>query len=155
MLYIALIFLTIALLSLWVKKTPWIWGSLFALSLIFAQKSGQLTPKAFIPLAIIVALFCVLQWNVNGLTRFLFVATALLLSGALFSCLVPGFPACFKMFYAQINYGKFLIALPIIGWLIPPLSTKKDWQHFFVRYFWMSALGAFLLIAVSCRLYRF
>ncbi len=153
MFYTALIFLTIALLSLWVKKTPWIWGFLSALSLIFAQKSGQLTPKAFIPLAIVVILFYVLQWNVKGLTRFVFVGTALLLSGALFSCLVPGFPSCFKMSYAQINYGKFLIALPIIGWLIPPLATKKDWQHFFVKYFWMSALGAVLLIAVACRLY--
>ncbi len=153
MIYIALTFLTISILSLWVKKTPWIWGFLCALSLIFAQKSGQLSAKAFIPLAIVITLFWALQWNMKGLSRFVFVGTALILSGAFFSCLVPGFPSCFKLSYAQINYGKTLIALPILGWLIPILTTKKDWNHFFIRYLWLSALGAIILILVACRLY--
>ncbi len=149
MLYIALTFLTISLLSLWVKKTPWVWGFLSALSLVFAQRSGQLTTKALIPLAIIVILFYVLQWDVKGLARFVFVGIALFLSGALFSCLVPGFPSCFKLSYVQINFGKILVALPILGWLLPVLSSKKNWSHFFTRHFSLSVIGALLLIAVA------
>ena len=149
MLYIALVFVSISLLSLWVKKTPWVWGFLSVLSLIFAQKSGQLGTKAFIPLIILAILFYVLQWNIRGLARFVFFGTALFLSGALFSCLVPGFPSCFKLSSTQINYGKIVIALPILGWLLPLLANKKDWTHFFMRHFWLCILGSSLLIAMA------
>jgi membrane protease YdiL (CAAX protease family) len=149
MIYIALVFITISLASLWVKKTPWIWGILCGLSLIFAQKSGELTTKAFIPLAIVGILFWALQWDVKGLTRFVFVGTVLVLAGSIFSCLVPGFPKCFKLFYTQINYGKILIALPVLGWLVPLLSGKAAWIHFFTRFFSLSLIGAFLLISIA------
>ncbi|MBS0628249.1 MAG: hypothetical protein JSS09_08570, partial [Verrucomicrobia bacterium] len=149
MIYIALVFLTISLLSLWVKKTPWIWGFLCGLSLVFAQKSGELIPKAFIPLAIVGILFWALQWNIKGLARFVLVGTALILSGSIFSCLIPGLPNCFKLFYTQINYGKMLIALPLLGWSIPLLSAKADWICFFKRSFALSVVGALLLISVA------
>jgi membrane protease YdiL (CAAX protease family) len=153
MFYIAIILLTISLLSLWVKKTPWIWGSLLTLSLIFAQKSDQLLPKAFIPLILVIAFFCCLQWNIKGLSRFVITGAALILSGALFTCLVPGLPTCFKVSDAQVNFGKILIAIPILGWIIPVLSNKQAWAHFFKRYLWLSIIGSFLLIAAAFRLY--
>ncbi len=146
---VSVVIITIALLSLWVKKTPWLWGSLAIISLFLAEKSNKLSLTGFIPLAIASFCFWMLFFDLKGLTRFLLVSIALFVTGAVFSCLSPGLPHCFELYGTQINYGKIVLTLPLLAAIVPILSDKASWIRFFSRHLALSAIGAFIIIAIA------
>ena len=118
--------LLMALLSLWIRKTLWIWGSFGLISFMGAFASGLLTPIAFLPLAFFVLLIWGLHFDIHGLGRFLLAATTFLLGGALFFHLMPGFlDHAFLPYPLCLSFSKAFVGLALLGWVVPTLSLSK------------------------------
>jgi membrane protease YdiL (CAAX protease family) len=118
--------LVMALCSIWVKKTFWIWGSFGIISLASAFVSDLLDPVAFLPLGFFTLLLLGLQSNVKGLSRFLLASTAFLIGGALFFHIMPGFNDQTALPYPLcLNYGKTFVGLALLGWMIPTVPFLK------------------------------
>lgn len=149
MFLVSCLFLIIAILSLWIHRSFWIWGSLLISSLVFAQLSKQLSSYGLIAIFLVIFLFWLLSKNITGLVRFGLAITALFFSATLFSCLAPGIPACFSFMNIQINYSKILVTLPLLGFCIPILSYRTMSSFFVTRYFLFSILGAFCVIGAG------
>jgi len=149
--YIALVILILALFSLWIKKSPAIWGSLIGASIVLLQASGKISIQGFIPIILTTIFILVLTKNLQNLPRFLFFVLTLFFSGAIFSCVLPGLPTCFNLSGVQVNYGKIFIAIPLIGLLIPNLSGKKSFSEFCKKDLPPSIAGAVLLLLLALR----
>jgi membrane protease YdiL (CAAX protease family) len=83
------------------------------------------------------------------LLRFACVILALFFTGTLFSCLAPGVPACFSFFKTNINYGKAIITLPLLGFIVPILSYKNIASFFLTRHFALSICSALILSVIA------
>ena len=118
--------LVMALCSIWIKKTFWIWGSFGIISLASAFVSDLLDPIAFLPLGFFILLLFGLQSKVQGLARFLLASMAFLIGGALFFHLMPGFNDQTALPYPLcLNYGKTFVGLALLGWMVPTLPLSK------------------------------
>jgi len=149
MFLVSCLFLIIAVLSLWIHRSFWIWGSLLTASLVFAQLSKQLSSYGLIAIFLVIFLFWLLSKNITGLARFALAITTLFFSATLFSCLSPGIPACFSFMNVQINYSKILVTLPLLGFCVPILSYRSMSSFFVTRYFLFSVFGAFSVMAAG------
>ena len=138
----------LALLSLWVKKNPWIWGSMGALSLLLAFSSELLTSAALIPLSLLTVIFWGLQWNVKGLGRYLLVMAGFLIAAALFYHILLGFPAPIEFMGTEIIYGKLLAGLLLLAWPVSILSSSRERAQFLKSSLPLALLGALLLLIV-------
>ena len=138
----------LALLSLWVKKNPWIWSSMGALSLFLAFSSGLLTSAALIPLSLLAIIFWGLQWNVKGLGRYLLVMAGFLIAAALFYHILLGFPSPIEFMGTEIIYGKLLAGLLLLAWPVSTLISCGERTLFFKSSLPLALLGAFLLLIV-------
>lgn len=138
----------LALLSLWIKKNLWIWGSLGGLSLLAAFTSGLITSAALIPLIILAAIFFGLQWNMHGLGRYLLVTSGFLISAALFYHILLGFATPIEFLGADINYGKLIAALLLLAWLVSTLSDKSERAQFLKSALPLALLGALALLTL-------
>lgn len=141
--------LLMALISIWIKKSVWIWGSFGVISLIIASNCGMIKPIALLPLFFLTLLVWGLQFDVQGFARFLLVSTAFLTGGALFFSLLPGFISPIAITHPSlcINYGRACVGIILLGTLISTLSTKrsKDWKTVWGCAI-TSAIGFFLLL---------
>ncbi len=137
--------LGMALCSIWIKKTFWIWGSFGLISLIAAFASNLLAPVAFLPLGFFIILLWGLRVDIKGLSRFLLACIAFLLGGALFFHIMPGFFDQTSLPYPLcLNYGKTFVGLVLLGWMIPTLSSWKP----FKTPLWIAVFSAVLLSAL-------
>lgn len=125
MLLCAFTVLIISLLSLWVKKSPWVWGTLSLISLLFAQTGHLFTSGGLLLLGIATACFLFLYPEGKKPFRFLIFVTAILLTAMLCSCLISGVPPCKTIFGVQANYGKLFLAVPVGGLLLSLAGTDS------------------------------
>lgn len=141
--------LLMALISIWIKKSIWIWGSFGAISLFIAGSCQLMTPIAFLPLFFLILLVWGLQFDVQGFARFLLVSTAFLTGGALFFSLLPGFAPPITLINPPlcINFGRAWVGLILLGAIVPTLSGlgTKDWKTVGGCAL-MGAIGLFLLL---------
>ncbi len=118
--------LLMALLSIWIKKAFWIWGSFGFLSFLGAFASGLLAPIAFLPLTFFILLIWGLQFELRGFSRFLLASTLFLLGGALFFHILPGFlDQTFLPYPLCLSYSKTFVGLTLLGWIVPTLNISK------------------------------
>ncbi|MCI0381855.1 MAG: CPBP family intramembrane metalloprotease [Chlamydiae bacterium] len=136
--------LMMAILSLWIKRSPWIWGSflLISLSIGFAVHLINLTA-----IGAIVALFFlhgILKANVNGIWRFLLFSLVALLSIGLWLHLIPGFNSWKINSTIFLSLDKPFIGLFILAWKFP-LHTWKEKRLFYLMI--LLAIGIAVAIA--------
>lgn len=141
--------LLMALASIWIKKSIWIWGSFGLISLFLAGSCHLMEPIAFLPLFFLILLVGGLHFEVQGFARFLLVSTAFLTGGALFFSLLPGFipPIAISIPPLCINYGRACVGLILIGTIISTLPGRgsKDWKIVWSCSL-MGAVGLLLLL---------
>ncbi len=141
--------LLMAVISIWIKKSIWIWGSFGVISLILAGSCYQIKPIAILPLAFLMFLTWGLQYNLQGFARFLIVSTAFLTGGALFFSLLPGFSAPISLSSPPlcIGYARACIGLILTATIGTTLTFRwsKEW-NIVCSCSLMSAIGLFLLM---------
>lgn len=129
-----------ALASLWIRKTPWLWGSFLFISLLSALDAHVVSFISLLPLGLLAALFYSVRQEISGLGRLLLVGSAFLISSGMFFHFLPGFQnwnlACNVIlspgslpYSLWINYDKAFIGLLILVCLLPTLQGKVEWKQ--------------------------
>jgi membrane protease YdiL (CAAX protease family) len=141
--------LILGYLSLWLKKSPWLWGGFTCISFISAVQLHELQPLALIGFGTLAVVFLVLQFPLEGLLRFLLVSLAFLISCGIFFQIIPDFTLHLPK---GLNYGKSLIGLSILGLFVPTLETKQNWLDALKKPIPLAFLGTSILCFLAYNL---
>lgn len=83
--------LAMGIISAWVKRSPWIWGSFLIIACILAYFSKIIAPIALAPIGAIFVVHAFLKGDVKGVARFILVLLAIGVSLGLLTHKFPGF----------------------------------------------------------------
>ncbi len=124
-------------ISLWFRKTPWIWGSFLIIATIMAFQAKIITPIALIPLLLLMLCHFLMKHDIQRWGRlFLFACVSVLSLGLAFH-LFPGFnnwrivsnmhisPSAHP-YNLWLNFDKPFIGLFALAWSIPLLRSRFD-----------------------------
>ncbi len=135
------IFFSFALLSLWVRRDPKIWGILLAISFADALITGILDWVALIVILGWAALWVGYDKRDKIFTRIALVASLTVLSFGFKFHLYPGFHSLHlgSRFYLGLDsplVGFFPLAL-----LVPLSATRKEWKEALFKGLWLIVIG--------------
>ena len=147
-------------IGLWMRKTPWLWGSFLFIAYILALNAGIATWISIIP--ILILLFChyYLGKEITKGARFLFFSTALLISCALSFHFLPGFhnwkiaenlmisPDA-PTYNLWFNFDKPFIGLFVLALSIPLISSRSALLRMLKIGIPMSIVGILILMGIS------
>ncbi|HSX12440.1 MAG TPA: CPBP family intramembrane glutamic endopeptidase [Rhabdochlamydiaceae bacterium] len=132
--------LMMGILSLWLGRNPWIYGSFFILSFFLGLFANVVTPLALLPLGALFVMHGFLKAGVKGLLRALLVLLATVLSITLWMHLLPGFhnlkisdsfvqsPGAYPYSF-YLNWDKPFTGIFILAWAFPLLKTKEEFKR--------------------------
>lgn len=83
--------LAMTIVSLWVKRSPWIWGPFLILAFALAYMAKVVGSDALIPIGALLVLHTILKGDLRGLARFILVVIAIVVSLGLALHKFPGF----------------------------------------------------------------
>lgn len=141
----------VALISLWIRPTPWIWGTLAILSGVLGYIGGLLHIYSIIPLALLFILLLVLaNLEMEGIRRLIILLAVIVLSFFFILHITPGFTSWLLFQPPGLKKGvQWYLETPFLGLFIttlyhPLLQSKKEWM----RMIWQAIPIIFLQIAL-------
>jgi membrane protease YdiL (CAAX protease family) len=149
-----------AFISLWIRKTIWIWGSLLLISYILAFDAKMITGMALIPILILWICHYFLKKELPKSIRFLFICIAIGVSLALAFHFLPGFinweiasnlcisPGAYP-YNLWLNFDKPFIGLFALVFGIPLISSKTELLRILKISIPISLAGILILMAIS------
>lgn len=153
-------FLSLALLSIWIHRKIWVWGSLFAVSLAFATYGNVITLQGYIPLGIVAGCYFFAKEDISGFWRLFATLCGAIITIALYTHFIKGFNniLLFSNFRSSAsaisiniyaNYDKAAAALLILGIYTQVISSKKAlFRMLLATVPWM-ILSSALIISLS------
>lgn len=152
--------LAMSFISLWLKKTPWVFGSFLFISYVLALQTKIATPITLIPIGLLFLLQLSLKYTENQRIRFLLFCTATLISFALAFHLLPGFynwHLIHNMHISQdataynlwLNFDKPWIGIFVLSLTTPLLSSKDQLIKMLKIAIPTSCIGIILMIFCS------
>ena len=123
--YFALLMTTI---SLWVKRSSWIWGSFLIFAFILGYFAQLIQPIALAPIAGLLIAHALLKGELRGLARFVLVLIAAAVSVGLWLHLFPGFQNWRIVKNVQVSPGAHPVSIflnfdkPFVGLFILALG---------------------------------
>lgn len=160
---LAFLGLIITFISLWVRRAPWLWGSLLAASCLFAFVGKLIDFRMVIALAILCISHLILTAKLCGGTRLIVALVAFVISVLLIGHYFPGFhnwkimgptklsPGAYPYSF-YLNFDKPLIGLFPLALSIPLLS-RMHLRSVLVKTFVLTALGIVILMLVALSLH--
>ncbi len=152
--------LIMALVSFWVKRSPWIWGSFLILAYTLAFFGKLVTPIALVPIVTLFALHVLMKSEIRGIMRLVvFLITAAISIGLLIH-LFPGFTPWKIIDKEQLSANAYPFSLslgfdkPIVGILVlalglPLITTINDLERILKTALPLIILGIALMITLS------
>lgn len=150
--------LILAFISLWIHRTPWLWGSFLAVSFIFAFFGKLIDLKIFVALALLCGAHLALTSKVQGISRLIVIGVAFLLSIALMGHFFPGFHNWKIAENLQISQGAYPYSLylnydkPFIGFfplaISIPLLSRMHLRSVAAKTIALTTLGVMILIVL-------
>lgn len=127
----------VALISLWIRPTPLIWGPLALLSGMLGYISGLVHHiYAIIPLSLLFILLLVLgNIEIEGMRRLIVVIAIVVLSFLFILHITPGFKSWLLFQPIEMKKGiRWYLETPFLGLFIttlyhPLLQSKKEWMR--------------------------
>lgn len=145
--------LIMSFVSLWIKRTGWLWGAFLVIAMTLAFEARILIFPALLPIfALFTAHFLLKHPTVQGPLRFSLILLVVAISLGLWFHLFPGFNN-WKIVDQEVlspravpctlwlNFDKPLIGLFILAWSLPLLRSKTDWLRVARRTLPLSVLG--------------
>ncbi len=145
--------LIMSFVSLWIRRTGWLWGAFLIIAVVLAFQAGILTFPALLPLfTLFTAHFLLKRPTIQGPLRFALILLVIAVSIGLWFHLFPGFNN-WKLVDQEIlspdavpctlwlNFDKPFIGLFILAWTLPLLRSKADWLRVAQKALPLSALG--------------
>jgi uncharacterized protein len=147
-------------ISLWIRKTAWVWGSFLLIAYILAFEAKIVTGMSLIP--IVILLFChfFLNKELVKSIRFLLICVAIGVSLALAFHFLPGFnnwkvasnlclsPGAYP-YDLWFNFDKPFIGLFALAFGIPLISAKTELFRALKIGVPMSVVGILIMISIS------
>lgn len=103
--------LAMTILSMWVKRSPWIWGSFLVLAFALGYMAKLVAPIALVPVGGLLIVQTLLRGDIRGLPRFVLFVIAVALSLGLMVRFFPGFTGWPILKDAMISEGAFPFSL--------------------------------------------
>ncbi|MES2122308.1 MAG: type II CAAX endopeptidase family protein [Chlamydiota bacterium] len=152
--------LGMSFVSLWVKKTPWLWGSFLFISYILAFQTNTVNWLSAIPLFTLLICHYSIHCDIHKGARFLLVGIATAVSYALIFHLLPGFhnwkiaseetiSASFAPVSLWLSYDKPWIGIFILGLSLPLISSRVQLIRMLKLAIPLSLIGILLLMLLS------
>ncbi len=138
------IFLTLSILSLWIKRSPKIWGSFLALSLLLSVLAGNILWIGLFFLAAVISLWLL---YVKKPSFLIFVALA-----AITLCykihIIPGYVPVYITPKFRIGLEMAILGLLPLALVVPLAKTVKDWKKV-LKGFGVGCLGIAILAILA------
>jgi membrane protease YdiL (CAAX protease family) len=141
--------LGMSIVSLWIHRSAWLWGSFLLISLILATQSGTLNPFSLIPIATLLLIHFWLTKNVSGSLRWVLVLIVIVISAGLSFHKIPGFCNWNISGRLWVNYDIPFIGLFILALQLPLLRSKAEWIKIATKTVPISLLGIFFLALLA------
>ncbi len=155
--------LILAFISLWIHKTPWLWGSFIAISSIFGIMGKLIDFKIFVALALLCGAHLFLTAKFKGTARLITILIAFFISIALMGHFFPGFHNWLIADKIQISKNAYPYTLylnfdkPFIGFfplaLTIPLLSRMHISSVALKTIALTALGIMILIVLALYLH--
>jgi hypothetical protein len=155
--YFALI---MTFVSLWVKRSPWIWGGFLLISFVLAYFAGIVAPIALAPIGGLLVVQALIKSDIKGFMRLLLVLVAIALSVGLMFHYFPGFkswivaknlrlsPGAIPYTFA-LNFDKPFIGLFVLAWSFPLIENAKGFEKMFKATLPLTLVGVVILACLA------
>ena len=147
---LAFISLILAFVSLWIHKSPWLWGSFITISSIFGIMGHLIDFKIFVALALLCGAHLALTAKLKGIPRLITILIAFFISISLMGHFFPGFHNWLIADKIQISKNAYPYTLylnfdkPFIGFfplaLMIPLLAKMHLRSVALKTIALTAL---------------
>jgi uncharacterized protein len=147
-------------ISLWVRKTPWLWGSFLLIAYALAFEAKIANWISLIPVLILFFCHYFLAKDISKSARFLLFGSAVLVSLALAFHFLPGFhnwhlatdlnlsPGAYP-YNLWFNFDKPFIGIFALALAIPLIASRSESLKVFKRALPMSLAGILIMMGVS------
>jgi membrane protease YdiL (CAAX protease family) len=147
-------------ISLWMRKTPYLWGSFLVIAYILALNAKIATWISLIPVLILFFCHYFLAKEIGKSTRFLLFSTAILISLALAFHFLPGFhnwELASKLSISKgaypynlwLNFDKPFIGIFALAFSIPLISSRLQLLRTLKISLPMSIVGILMMMGIS------
>lgn len=155
--------LAMSFISLWIRKTAWLWGSFLCIAIILAFQAQIIVPVALIPIFLLFLCHFFMKNEIKAWGRlFIFTLTSVLSLGLAFH-LFPGFSnwniACnlplspdAMPYSLWMNFDKPFIGIFPLALSIPLIQSKKQLKAIFKMALPMTLLGVAILMFISLKI---
>lgn len=150
-------------ISLWLRKTGWLWGSFLSIAIILAFQAKIVTPLALIPILLLLLCHFLMKSEIKRWGRLFVFALASVLSLGLAFHLFPGFhnwkigsnllisPDAFP-YSLYLNFDKPFIGIFALAWTIPLIQSRAQLKKVFQVTLPMTILGIAILMFISLKI---
>jgi len=147
-------------ISLWIRKTAWMWGSFLLIAYILAFQAKIVTWISLIPVLILFFCHYFLKNDLSKSARFLLFCIATGVSFALSFHFLPGFcnweiashlclsPGAYP-YSLWFDFDKPFIGLFVLAFSIPLITSKTDLLRVLKTSIPMSIVGILIMIGIS------
>lgn len=127
--HLAFYILMMTFLSLWVHRSPLLWGAFLVISYILAFHTGVVQPISIIPIGLLFTLCLVFKKPLQPMARFVLAIITIIIAAGLNFHLIPGFNNWHVSGNLWITYDKPFIGLFVLAFLLPLLRTPEEWTR--------------------------
>ncbi len=155
--------LILAFISLWIHKSPWLWGSFIAIASIFGIMGKLIDFKIFVALALLCTAHLSLTTKLKGTSRLITILIAFFISISLMGHFFPGFHNWLIADKVQISKNAYPYTLylnfdkPFIGFfplaLTIPLLSRMHIRSVALKTIALTALGVIILMVLALYLH--
>ncbi len=144
--------LIMGILSFWVKRSPWIWGAFFLISICLAFSAHLITAFSIVIIISLLVLHGVLKADVKGLMRFLLVAATALISFFIYLHKISDFTSIdLTLFDHSLIYRLDFpfIGLFVLAWSFPLIAFKSSLKEVSLQILPLTIVTVIFLIVVG------
>ncbi|MCP5506631.1 MAG: CPBP family intramembrane metalloprotease [Chlamydiales bacterium] len=155
--------LILAFISLWIHRSPWLWGSFIAISSIFGIMGKLIDFKIFVALGLLCGTHYVLTAKLRGIPRLITILIAFFISIALMGHFFPGFHNWLIANKVQVSKHAYPYTLylnfdkPFIGFfplaISIPLLSRMHLRSVALKTIALTALGVIILMVIALYLH--
>lgn len=151
--------LAMTIISFWVKRSPWIWGTFLVLAFALGYIAKLLQPVALLPIGTLFILHAFLQGQVRGLARLLLVLITIALSLGLMMRLFPGFTGWKVLsqkvsknaptYNLYLNFSKPFIGIFVLAFTTTLLKNPREFAQMLKTALPLTLGGIVILMALA------
>lgn len=149
LIFLPFLCLGLAILSLWVYRSPWLWGGFLALALILAIDKDVANPFVLIPIGTLFLIHLLLKKNFLGYERLFLIAVAIAISTCLSFHWIPGFHNWHISGRLWINFDVPFIGFFILALQLPLIKSKGEWRRVALKTVPLTILGIGLMAILA------